>query len=155
MSTELIAKAITAIAFGIVGAIFITPIFIFLRKLFYGPFINKKLVEKAKSKGNIVTARFVKHYDAYDYNRNGKYQVNGKEIGVYEYEVNGRKYKFRSISINGLPREITLYYLNNPRKASFAKELYVTERSPWFKSFMAICFICWLVAFICLINMNI
>ncbi|MBQ2946319.1 MAG: hypothetical protein IJE04_00515 [Bacilli bacterium] len=154
MSTELIAKAITAIAFGIVGAIVITPIFIFLRKLFYGPFINKKLVEKAKAKGNIVTARLIKHYDQYDHS--GQFsRTTGKEIGVYEYEVNGRKYKFRSISINRLPREITLYYLNNPRKASFAKEIYVTERSPWFKSFMAICFICWLIAFICLINMNI
>lgn len=154
MTTEIIAKAITAIAFGITGAIVITPIFIFLRKLFYGPFINKKLIEKAKEKGNIITARLIKHYDQHNHNKNGM-TVTGKEIGVYEYEVNGRKYKYRLLTINGLRQEITLYYLKNPRKAMLSKELYITERSPWIKSFFAIFFVCWLISFICLLNMNI
>lgn len=148
------AKAITAMGFGITGAIFITPIFIFLRKLFYGPFINKKLVEKAKAKGNIVTASLVNYFSLHDHSGQFK-RTTGEEMGIYEYEVNGRKYKYRLMSFNTLPKEITLYYLYRPRKAMLYKELYVTERSPWFRSFMAICFICWLIAFICLINMNI
>lgn len=153
MTNELIAKAITAIAFGFVGALFITPVFILLRKLFYGPFINKKLIEKAKAKGNIVTAHLIKHYDQYDHS--GQFnRTTGKEIGVYEYECNGRKYKYRAISINRLPEEITLYYLNKPRKATASKELYITQRSPWFRSALVIGFICWLIGFICLINMN-
>lgn len=154
MSTELISKGIIAIAFAITGAIFITPVVIFLRKLFYGPFINKELVEKATAQGNIVTARLIKHYD--QYNHSGQFRrTTGKEIGIYEYECGGRKYKYRLISINKLPEEITLYYLNKPSKVAVAKELYVTERSPWFRTFMVICFICWLITFICLINMNI
>lgn len=154
MNTEVLAKAITGIAFGITGAIFITPIFIFLRKLFFGPFINKKLVEKAKLKGNVLTAHLVKHYD--QYNDSGQYKrTSGKEIGVYEYECNGNKYKYRYISINKLPEEITLYYLKNPRKASVSKELYITQRSPWLKSFLVIFLICWVISFICLLNINI
>ncbi|MBE6139629.1 MAG: hypothetical protein E7174_03945 [Firmicutes bacterium] len=154
MSSEIIAKAITSIAFGITGAIFITPIFIFLRKIIYGPTINKKLLEKVKEKGNVVVAKLVKHYD--QYNHSGAYKnVSGKEIGIYEYEVNGRKYKYRFITINGLQEELTLYYLKNPRKASVAKELFITQRSPWMLSFLIIGFISWFIAFICLINMNI
>ncbi|MBQ9072389.1 MAG: hypothetical protein IJY25_04460 [Bacilli bacterium] len=154
MNTELLAKAITSIVFGIVGTIFITPIFIFLRKIFYGPFINKKLVERAKVKGNVITARLIKHYDDYDYNRSGKYMTNGKEIGVYEYEHNGRKYKYRLISINRLPQEITLYYLNKPKKATVSNDIYITQRSPWFRSFLVIGLICCLISFVCLINID-
>lgn len=154
MNTEILTKVITAIAFGITGAIFITPIFIFLRKLFYAPFINKKLIEKAKVKGNVIVARLVNHYDKYDHS--GKYQrMTGKEIGIYEYEVNGRKYKYKFISINTLPKEITLYYLNNPKKATIQKELFITQRSPWISSFLIICLICWIISFICLLNMNV
>ena len=154
MNNEIVAKAIIAIAFGITGAIFITPIFIFLRKIIYGPTINKRLFEQAKEKGNVVVAKLIKHYD--QYNHNGAYKnVSGKEIGIYEYEVNDRKYKYRFITINGLHKEITLYYIKNPRKASVPKEMFITQSSPWIVSFLLIGFICWLIAFLCLINMNI
>lgn len=155
MNTIVIAKAIASIAYGIVGAIFITPVFIFLRKLFYGPFINKKLVEIAKAKGNVITARLIKHYDDYEYTNNGDYRPSGNEIGVYQYEYNNRKYKYRLISINRLPQEITLYYLNRPRKATLGGELYITQRSPWLRSFLVIGLICWLIGFIYLLNMSI
>ena len=154
MTTELIAKSIIAIAFGITGAIFITPAFIFLRKLFYGPFINKKLIEKAKAKGNVVTGYLVDHYSLHEHSNNHM-RMTGEEMGIYKYAVNGRNYKFRLMSFNTLPKEITLYYLYRPRKAMLYKELYVTERSPWIKSFFVICFVCWLISFICLLNMNI
>lgn len=153
-NTEILTKAITAIAFGITGAIFITPVFIFLRKLFFGPFTNKKLVERAKSKGNVITARLVDHYSLNNHSGN-HIKMTGEEMGIYEYEINERKYKYRFMSFNALPQELTLYYLNNPKKATVPSELFIRQRSPWIRSFLIIAFIFWLIGFVCLLNINI
>ncbi len=134
MDTQLIVKAITAISFGIVGGILLTPIFVILRKTIYGPFINKKIVDKAIKDGHVVKAYLKKTYDYY----RDDGTVDGRKYAEYYYECNGHKYKFTAISSNKIHDEITLYYIKNPRKASASHELFLTQRSPWIKLFLLI-----------------
>lgn len=138
MSSEVIVKAIFSIPFGIAISLFITPIFIFIRKIFYGPSSNKKLLKKAIDKGHIVQAKLIKNHDII---RNvGDYGTiaTGKEIGLYEYEYHGKTYKYHTTSTAGLSDNIELYFINNPRKAMNCDELYLTAKSPWIKSYLII-----------------
>lgn len=48
MNPEVIANLILAFCFGFTIAIFITPIFVYLKKIMYHPTQKKKLLEEAK-----------------------------------------------------------------------------------------------------------
>lgn len=148
MDKQLLVKGITAIAFGIAGSIVFTPIFIFLRKMFYGPTQKKKLLDKAIEKGHYVTAKLKREYDI----KNDDFTDSGKVIGIYEYEYNGKKYKTRGRGINHCPETIELYFINNPKKVGTVDDLYITAHSPWLKSFMVIGIICWILGFVLLIK---
>ena len=54
-------------------AIFATPIMVYLRIVFYVPFIREKLLEKAKADGHIIEAKLQKTYDDRELDRsNGR-----------------------------------------------------------------------------------
>ncbi len=147
MSSEMIARVIVAMCFGIALSLFITPVYIFIRKIMYGPFTNKKLLKKAIDAGHIVQAKLVKSYGSLN---------KGTEQLIYEYEWEGKTYKYRCIShsYTGNPESFELYFINNPRKAANCDELYVTARSPWIVSYLIITVIISIIAFFMLSYMT-
>lgn len=127
-------------------SIFATPIFCLLRKVYYVPIINQKLLKKAIQEGHIVEAKLIKEHDitttptGFD-----KGMVDsGKVMGTYIYEYKGKKYKTRRISRNGLSEEITLYFIKKPRKATSASEIGYSE-SNWFLYYIIISLILFIV----------
>ena len=72
-------------------AIFATPIMVYLRIVFYVPFIREKLLQKAKADGHIIETKLQKTYD--DRDKDGNW--TGAKVGVYVYEYKGKKRKTR------------------------------------------------------------
>ena len=115
-------------------AIFATPIMVYLRIVFYVPFIREKLLEKAKADGHIIEAKLQKTYDERD--KDGNW--TGATVGVYVYEYKGRKRKTRLSSHWELSNTVNLYYIKNPKKAMPASQLGVCEQ-PWIKMYFLTC----------------
>ena len=67
MNTETITNLILAFCFAVPIAIVITPIFIYLKKVMYHPFLKKKLLDTAIKKGHIVKAKLIKEHYLNDY----------------------------------------------------------------------------------------
>ena len=115
-------------------AIFATPIMVYLRIVFYVPFIREKLLQKAKSDGHIIEAKLQKTYD--DRDKDGNW--TGATVGVYVYEYKGRTRKTRLSSHWELSDTVNLYYIKNPKKAMPASQLGVCEQ-PWIKMYFLTC----------------
>ena len=60
-----------------------------------------------------------------------------KEMGTYNYQVNGKDYTYRHISANRLPDTLLLYYIKKPGKATVANDLGNWE-SPWLKIYLIV-----------------
>lgn len=87
-----------------------------------------KAIETAKARGHVVTARLVDTH--WTVPGNPRDVVDRYSLGIYEYEWDGRTYKYR-LSAMTPPSELTLYFLRNPRKAM--PELDLKSFSfPWF-----------------------
>ena len=86
-----------------------TPIFCLLRKIFYVPFIRKRLQEEAEKHGHVVSAKLMKKRRS---SRPGHYYY-----GTYEYEYMGKKYKTTTKGCWEPPKERDLYFLRNPKHA--------------------------------------
>ena len=86
--------------------------------------LRNRRVEKAISLGHIVKAKRVKAWD----DDNTGYDVNSWFHGTYSYEIDGKSYKYRYMSKVFPPHELTLYYINNPRK-TFRNENKTKEHS--------------------------
>lgn len=144
MSSEIIARAIVAICFGVTLSLFITPVFILIRKIMYAPFTNKKLLKKAIDNGHFVQAKLVKSFSG------------DKHHLIYEYEWEGKTYKYKCISnsYTGHPWELELYFINNPRKVASCDRLFVTAKSPWLVSYLIITVIISIIAFFMLAYMS-
>lgn len=144
MSSEMILNIIIAIAFGIGISVIATPIFIFIRNLAYAPSTNKKLFKKALDDGHIVKLNLVDTSSGLDY-----------VYLTYEYEWNGKKYKYKCLSnsFTGHSPYMEYYFIKNPRKIANCSELYLTAKSPWIKSYfiLALC-ISFIVFFILSLN---
>ena len=115
-------------------AIFATPIMVYLRIVFYVPFIREKLLEKAKADGHIIEEKQQKTYD--DRDKDGNW--TGATVGVYVYEYKGRTRKTRLSSHWELSNTVNLYYIKNPKKAMPASQLGVCEQ-PWIKMYFLTC----------------
>ena len=142
MEAKIIACALIGIFSGPIFSLAVTPIFCLLRTIFYVPFIRKKLLEKAKQQGHIFEATLKKSYDVME---DGL--PTAKEIGVYRYQYKGKTRKYRAITITGLKKTITLYYIKNPKRATVANDLGNWE-IPWFRSYLIISLIITVGAFI-------
>ena len=60
MNPEVIANIILSLCFGLTIAFFITPIFVYLKKVMYHPTQKKKLLEEAIKKDHVVKAKLIK-----------------------------------------------------------------------------------------------
>lgn len=138
MSAKLLAYIILGVCLGPIASVAITPIFCVLWKIFYLPFIRKKLLEKAKADGHVVEAHLIKKHNIRNHNnRNGVPLPTMEDMGTYNYEVNGKKYRYRLVSSVCIPKTVTLYYIKKPRKATLANDLGNWE-SPWIKFYLVI-----------------
>lgn len=106
---------------GIVVAIIVFIIEIWFNRNFK---MRNRCVEKAIRLGHIVKAKRV---EAWDDDSTG-YDVNSWFHGTYSYEIDGKSYKYRYMSKVSPPYELTLYYINNPRK-TFRNENKAKEHS--------------------------
>lgn len=74
--------------------------------------VNKK-VEKAKQLGNVVTAKRVSSWTD---NRYGT-SMDSWVYATYTYELSSKTYRYKYMGRQFAPITLTLYYLDNPRKA--------------------------------------
>ncbi len=114
MVTELTVKILASIFAGCIASLAVTPVFCVLRKIFYFPLVRNSLLKDAQEKGNIVVAHYLKSCDII--NDDGTY--SGKRTGIYQYEYGGKKYRYKIVTTDSMPDELTLYYSKNPRKAA-------------------------------------
>ena len=129
-------------------ALLATPVFVFLKKLFYVPFARKRMLAKAVAKGHAVTAYLEKSRDVYNGMENGPMYRTNYTHGYYRYEWNGRMYTYWAKTANHLPEQITLYFKKNPRKACSASEFGLNEIG-WGGAFLimsvVMCIVVWIV----------
>ncbi len=146
MEAKLIAYIIFGMAVGLVASLFITPIFCFLRVVFFVPFARRKYLEKAKKDGHVVEAYLKKKHSLMPGDDNSTV-TTPQEMGTYIYYVNGRKYKYRLMTDAkpGLDKTITLFYIKRPRKAEVGGNLGNRE-VPWIKSYLIISLIVTILA---------
>ena len=130
MGIKILIWAIVGIGMAPFFAIFATPIMVYLRIVFYVPFIREKLLQKAKDAGHVIEAKLQKTYD--DRDKDGNWI--GAMVGVYVYEHKGRTRKTRLSSHWELSDTVNLYYIKNPKKAMPASQLGVCEQ-PWIKMY--------------------
>ena len=130
MKVKLIALVITGVFLGPIASLVITPIFCFLRKIFFVPFIRESLREKAKRDGHVVEAHLQKKHSLGD-------EPVMRDGYIHILYVNGKKYKYQNITELGLDETIPLYYVKKPRKATVGGDLGNWE-SLWFKFYLII-----------------
>ena len=134
MNPEVIANLILAFCFGFTIAIFITPIFVYLKKIIYHRTQNKKWLDKAIKEGHIVTAKKIKEHDCYRETSDGLRVPDGSTMATYQY--NEKTYKKRFISYNNQSDEINLYFISNPRKAETGDGLWISAKNHWIRSYL-------------------
>lgn len=134
MGVKILIWAIVGMGMAPFFAIFATPIMVYLRIVFYVPFIREKLLQKAKDAGHVIEAKLQRTYD--DRDKDGNW--TGAMVGVYVYEHKGRTRKTRLSSHWELSDTVNLYYIKNPKKAMPASQLGVCEQ-PWIKMYFLTC----------------
>lgn len=138
ISNEDLATFIAYFMLGLVAgpilSLILTPILQLLRNIFYVPFVRERLYEKAVARGHIVTARLVSSTDIMERGANGM-RFTGRRRCVYEYEWNGRRYKYRSITSGIVTDEVTLYFTKHPRTAGTRDEIGCSDLR-WFPTFI-------------------
>jgi len=105
--------------FAVLGLSFYILVYKLFGKLEYKTDIKRK-VEKAKAKGNVLKGILVKTKIRHQRN-----STKRTFRGVYEYEINGKKYHYSTFFPDEIqpPRVLNLYYLNSPNKI-FCEEEY-------------------------------
>ena len=151
MNPEGIANLILAFCFGFTIAIFITPIFVYLKKIMYHPTQKKKLLEEAIKKGHVVKAKLIKEHDTREYNNQSGYHYTGEKMATYEYSYNGKTYRRKFISFNKFGDEVELYFISNPRKAEFGGNLWTTAKNHWIRSFFLMTLLCSIISWFILV----
>lgn len=134
MNTETITNLILAFCFAVPIAIVITPIFIYLKKGMYHPFLKKKLLDTAIKKGHIVKAKLIKEHDINNHTKFGVHPT-GEKMATYEYNYNGKTYRRRFMNFNKFADEVNLYFISNPAKAEFGGNIWTTAKNHWIRSF--------------------
>lgn len=104
------------------------PIFIIRSTVMAFKKKSGKALETAKARGHVVTARLVDTH--WSVPENPRDAVDRFSLGIYEYEWDGRTYKYRLPAMTP-PDELTLYFLHSPRKAMPEQDL-KSFGFPWF-----------------------
>lgn len=117
----------------------LTPVVVLLRKQFYVPLIRKKLLQKAIEREHVVQAVLMDEWNAIDPNNSHTDVATSRYAsGVYQYEYGGKTYKYRVSTRTALPKQIELYFINNPAKAGSVDAIGLRETS--FKVWLGIYF---------------
>lgn len=133
MREDFVVVFLYAFLMSFIYALIATPVFCYLRKVFYVPFARKKMLEKAIAEGHVVQARLVKEHNIAD----GKeyLHTSGKWYVMYQYQYAGKQYKYRATCYGNPSEEITLYFEKNPKQACAYLELGYME-SNWKKYYI-------------------
>lgn len=150
MESEIIAKIIVGFCFGIVIAMFATPLFVLLKKIVYHPTQKKKLLDEAIKKGHVVKAKLIKEHDINRHTEMGVHPT-GQKMATYEYNYNGKTYRRKFMSFNKFGDEVDLYFISNPRKAEFGGNLWTTAKNHWIRSYFIMTLILGIISAIILI----
>ena len=134
---EILAYVLIGIGLGPILSLGITPVFCLLRTIFYVPFIRERLLEEAQKKGHVVVAMLQKSRILRNHPAVRGALPNLTKMGIYTYQVNGRKYTYRFVSTDGLDNTLTLYYIKKARKATVGGDLGNWEW-PLLKSYLII-----------------
>lgn len=146
MDARTVVTLILCFAISLVLSAVVTPVFCGIRKVFYVPFRQKKILKNAIASGHMVEARLIKRRVEHAPN-NGHGRVStGQDIGIYEYQLDGKIYRTRTLSVNRLPETMTLYYEKNPKKAVPADYVGFVERV-WPRYYLIFCVIITAVIF--------
>lgn len=147
MDARTVVTLILCFAISLVLSAVVTPVFCGIRKVFYVPFRQKKILENAIASGHMVEAKLVKRRVEHAPN-NGQGRIStGQDIGIYEYQLDGKTYRTRTLSVNRLPETMTFYYENNPKKAVPADYVGFVERV-WPKYYLVFSLIITVVIFL-------
>lgn len=133
----------------------ILPFFLVFRTMFVWPWMRQGLLRKAIEKGNVVTARFVKS-TGYMLQGESAAHPAGSVSGKYEYEYQGKKYskQLTARRDSDLVREVELYFVRNPKRASVANEIGLSEPN-WLVCCLVSAGIAWVaIMILCLVYVN-
>ena len=89
---------------------------------------KERLVQEAIANGHVVDAKLVKtkRITRSDPARSDDYII--LRVGIYEYEYNGRTYRSKLAAEDVTwPKEMQLYYIKNPKKATAKGSIGTTE----------------------------
>lgn len=114
------AISLIGIVCGIIFGFPLSLLICFFKMVFISPFLHFKILKNAEKKGHVVKAVLEKTSDGV--NKNG-FKDSSRQIGLYTYEYNNKKYKIRLGSVMELPKEITLYFNKNPKRAVVKSEV--------------------------------
>lgn len=112
---ELLTKIITSLGVGLIAGLPVSWILKVIYNSFIAPFKRTKLLIKAREEGRMVVGHLV-DFHFHQSNENAGIYEN-KVYCVYEFEVDGKKYRYKQW-LSGMPSdEKLLYYKHNPKKA--------------------------------------
>mgnify|MGYP004686674985 CR=1 FL=1 len=102
------------IILSVVLASVISFIIIGIINMFIMPFYKSSALKKAELNEHVIKAKKMKtiHPDGMEERKTAGYIV-----GVYEYEVDSKKYRYKGKYVTTPPQIETLYYKNNPKSA--------------------------------------
>lgn len=139
MSDNVLGTLLYALIRGLFFSFPVTPVFCYLRKVFYVPFAQKNMLEKAIADGHVVKAKLA---DSSAMMGGKEYAVmNGEWRCIYQYQYDGKTYKYRGISRGWPAEEITLYFQTKPNRACTYHELGYRE-SNWIKFYWWMLIVC-------------
>lgn len=122
---------------GPIFALFITPIYRSVLSIFYIPFVRQKKIDEAIAKGHVVTGYILKSTTILEDTRDGSLRSSGQRYVEYEYEYNGKKYKYMGKTASDYPDTITLYFDENPKYADVAAS-YMSFSYNWKKTYLRV-----------------
>lgn len=88
---------------------------------------REELERLAVDRGHVVTAKLVK-IQSFSVRPASSFS-NHESMGIYSYTYNGKQYRYTYQS-DDPPGRLTLYFVDNPRKATVAKAL-KKKGAPW------------------------
>lgn len=118
-------KLITSIGIGLITGIPVAWVLKVLYNSFIAPFKRTKLLIKAREEGRMVVGHLVDFHFHQSNENAGVYE--NKVFGVYEFEVKGKKYKYKQWMSGMPPEEKLLYYKKNPNKACEEQDFGILE----------------------------
>lgn len=122
---DLLTKIITSLGVGFIAGLPVSWGLKMMYNSFIAPFKRKELLVKARDEGRMVVGHLVDFHFHQSSENAGQYA--NKVYGVYEFEVDGKKYKYKGW-FSGMPsEEKLLYYKHNPQKACEEHEFGVLE----------------------------